>query len=72
MDCHLVGRIRLQRFPGTGGGVRHWLFSKVVYDEIFKSGWFAALLIFAVMVVIWFMFYGYEFLWNNYLRWYVL
>lgn len=59
-----VFNFRTGRAQHIESGLRHWLFSKVVYDEIFKNGWFAALLIFAVMVVIWFMFYGYDLLWH--------
>ena len=49
------------------GGFRHWLFSKMVLRDILKSPRFICLLIFAVLVVIWFIFYGWNFFWNEYL-----
>lgn len=44
------------------GGFRHWLFSEMVLRDILKNPLFICLLIFAVIVVIWLVFYG----WNSY------
>ncbi len=53
-------------------GFRHWLFSKPVIDDILKSTRFTCLVIFAILVVIWFVFYGYNYLWNEFLWYYFL
>ena len=54
------------------GGFRHWLFSKMVLRDILKSPRFICLLIFAVIVVIWFIFYGWNYLWHEYLWYYYI
>lgn len=52
------------------GGFRHWLFSKVVIEDILKSTRFICLLIFAIIVVFWFVFGGWEIIWNEYFWYY--
>ena len=54
------------------GGFRHWLFSKMVIKDILQNPRFIGLLIFASIVVIWFVFYGWNYLWNQYLWYYFL
>lgn len=54
------------------GGFRHWLFSKMVMRDILKNPRFVGLLIFAVITVLWFVFYGWSHLWNEYLWYYFL
>ena len=62
-----VFNFRTGRAQHIESGLRHWLFSKVVMDDIFKSTGFICLVIFAFVVVIWFIFYGYQWLWDEYL-----
>jgi len=52
------------------GGFRHWLYSKIVIKDILKSVRFTCLLIFAIYVVLWFVFYGWEEIWDEYLWFY--
>lgn len=54
------------------GGFRHWLFSEMVLRDILKSPRFICLLVFAVIVVIWFVFYGWNYLWNEHLWYYYI
>jgi len=54
------------------GGLRHWLFTKVVIDDILKSTWFSFLVIIAFIVVIWFVLYGWRVLWDGYLWYYFI
>ena len=54
------------------GGLRHWLFSKAVIDDILKSTWFSFLVIIAFIVVIWFVLYGWRVLWDGYLWYYFI
>ena len=54
------------------GGLRHWLFSKVVIDDILKSTRFSLLVIIAFVVVIWFAIYGWRVLWDGYLWYYFI
>jgi hypothetical protein len=54
------------------GGFRHWLFSEMVLKDILNSPRFICLLVFAVLVVLWFIFYGWDYLWNEYLWYYFL
>jgi hypothetical protein len=35
------------------GGFRHWLFSKMVLDDILDSAWLTSLVIFAFIIVAW-------------------
>ena len=53
-------------------GFRHWLFSKAVIDDILNSTRFTWLVIVAALIVLWFLFYGYSYLWNEYLWYYFL
>ena len=53
-------------------GFRHWLFSKAVIDDILNSTKFTWLVIVAALIVLWFLFYGYSYLWNEYLWYYFL
>ena len=62
-----VFNFRTGRAQHIESGLRHWLFSKVVIDDILKSTGFICLVIFAFIVVIWFIFYGYQWLWDEYL-----
>ena len=52
------------------GGFRHWLFSEMVLTDILRNPWFMGLVGFAILVVLWFVFYGWEELWDTYLWWY--
>lgn len=52
------------------GGFRHWLFSKAVLKDIFNSTQFMIMLGIAVVIVIWFIFYGWEYVWDEYLWYY--
>ena len=52
------------------GGLRHWLFSKMVIDDILNSPRFIGLLIIASLTVIWFVCYGWNYIWNEYLWYY--
>lgn len=52
------------------GGFRHWLFSKVVIDDMMNSPRFLCLLIIAVVAVIWFIYCGWQILWYEYLWYY--
>lgn len=52
-------------------GLRHWLFSDMVLKDVLDNILLLGLLIFSVAFIIWFVFYGYEWLWDNYL-WYYL
>lgn len=54
------------------GGLRHWLFSKVVIDDIMRNIWFLILVIIAFVVVIWFALYGWRVLWDRYLWYYFI
>lgn len=54
------------------GGFRHWLFSEMVMRDILNNPRFIGLLIFAVLVVLWFVFYGWGYLWHEYLWYYFL
>lgn len=54
------------------GGMQHWLFNKMVLQDILNSPRFIGLLIFAVLVVLWFVFYGWNYVWNEYLSHYFL
>ena len=67
-----VFNFRTGRAQHIESGLRHWLFSKVVIDDILKSTGFICLLIFAFVVVIWFIFYGYQWLCHEYLWYYFL
>lgn len=53
-------------------GLRRWLFSKPVIDDILKSTRFTCLVILAFAVVVWFVLYGWEWLWNGYLWYYFI
>ena len=52
------------------GGFRHWLFSKAVLKDIFKSTQFIVMLVIAIAVVIWFICYGWQYIWYEYLWYY--
>lgn len=52
------------------GGFRHWLFSKAVLKDIFKSTQFIFMLVIAIAVVIWFICYGWQYIWYEYLWYY--
>ena len=52
------------------GGCRHWLFSKMVIRDIVKNPRFIGLLVFAAIAVLWFVFYGWNYVWNEYLWYY--
>lgn len=52
------------------GGIRHWLFSKMVIENISESPRHITLLLFSVLIVIWFMYYGWSYLWDEYLWYY--
>ena len=52
------------------GGFRHWLFSKSVLDDINSSIPFMIMVVVAIIVVIWFACYGWQYLWNEYLWYY--
>lgn len=52
------------------GGFRHWLFSKIVINDILKSTRFTCLLVIAVIVVLWFIFGGWETIWYEHLWYY--
>jgi len=53
-------------------GFRHWLFSKAVIDDILKSTSFTCIVIIAIVVAIWFVLYGWNVLWEEYLWYYFL
>lgn len=67
-----VFNFRTGRAQHIESGLRHWLFSKVVYEDILKSTRFTYLVVFAFIVVIWFVLYGYQWLWDEYLWYYFL
>ena len=67
-----VFNFRTGRAQHIESGLRHWLFSKVVYDDIFKSIRFMCLVVFAFIFVMWVVFYGYQWLWDEYLRYFFL
>ena len=60
-----VFNFRTGRAQHIESGLRHWLFSKVVMDDILKSTRFTCLVVFAFIVVIWFL---YQLITNN-LHW---
>jgi len=66
----LVFNFRTGRAQHIEGGLRHWLFSQVVIDDIIKSTWFIVLVVVAFVVVIWFAFHGYHYLMNEYFWYY--
>jgi hypothetical protein len=67
-----VFNFRTGRAQHIESGLRHWLFSKIVIDDILKSTRFTCLVIIAFAVVIWFVLYGYQWLWDEYLWYYFL
>ena len=62
-----VFNFRTGRAQHIDCGLRHWLFSKVVIDDIVKSWRFTALVVVAFIVVIWFLLSGWKDLWYGYL-----
>ena len=49
------------------GGFRHWLFSQVVINDILKSKRFTILTIIAIGIIIWFVCFGWNYIWKEYL-----
>lgn len=67
-----VFNFRTGRAQHIENGLRHWLFSKVVIDDILNNTWFTCLVVFAFCVVLWFVFFGWKSLWNDYLWYYFI
>ena len=67
-----VFNFRTGRAQHIDSGLRHWLFSKVVIDDILENGWFVALVGIAFIVVLWFLFYGWTYLYNQFLWYYFI
>lgn len=67
-----VYNFRTGRAQHIDSGLRHWLFSKMVIDNILDSIWFTGLVVFAFFVVLWFAIYGWRNLWDEYLWYYFL
>ena len=65
-----VFNFRTGRAQHIDCGLRHWLFSKVVIKDILNSGWFSFLVCMAIIVVIWFVFYGYRYIMDEYFWYY--
>jgi hypothetical protein len=67
-----VINIRTGLAQHISGGMQHWLFNKLVLQDILNSPRFICLLVFAVLAILWFVFYGWSYLWNEYLWYYFL
>lgn len=62
-----VFNFRTGRAQHIKGGMRHWLFSKVVIDDIVKSVWFSFIVTISFAIAIWAIYYGWNYLRHEYL-----
>lgn len=65
-----VFNFRTGRAQHIETGLRHWLFSKIVIDDILESTWFTCIVVLSFLVVIWLAIYGYKYFYNEFLWYY--